>query len=413
MYLDVSPPVLGAVVLEGNLVFDEALGADADLWLQAGWILLLGGDLRVGSELSPFPGKARITLHGSPDSPELPLYGAKTIAVREGNLQLFGRKRAFPWTVLQANAVKGATQITVLGNVMSDWQAGERIVIASSSFYANEVDEVTIKSVGPYTAASNTTVVQLETPLNYDHLGVFETVSGDPWKRRVDMRAEVIMLNRSVIVEGDATSQRYLYGGQIQIHTPRGRPRANAQLEYVELRYMGQGYLLGRYTIHWHMHGNANFQSWMHGCSIHHTYNRAATIHGTHNITTSDCVVYGEGLCLPPASLLTPITESTLKVPLMHALFITPATLATSTHIRSPQVAHSSPTLTCCPADVMGHAFFLEDGIETGNVYERNVAMLVRRSDALLNTDTTPAVFWVTNPNNTYRHNRAAGSNRG
>lgn len=39
--------------------------------------------------------------------------------------------------------------------------------------------------------------------------------------------------------------------------------------------------------------------------------------------------------------------------------------------------------------------------------------MLIRRSDALLNTDTTPAVFWITNPNNTYRWNRAAGSTNG
>ncbi len=36
-----------------------------------------------------------------------------------------------------------------------------------------------------------------------------------------------------------------------------------------------------------------------------------------------------------------------------------------------------------------------------------------RRSDALLITDTTPAVFWVTHPNNTYINNRAAGSTNG
>ncbi|GIL91633.1 hypothetical protein Vretifemale_19242 [Volvox reticuliferus] len=58
----------------------------------------------------------------------------------------------------------------------------------------------------------------------------------------------------------------------------------------------------------------------------------------------------------------------------------------------------------------MGHTFFLEDGIETGNLIEGNLAIYVKVSDALLNTDTTPAAFWITNPNNTVRNNVAAGS---
>lgn len=45
--------------------------------LQANYILVKGGSLRVGREDAPFPGSAKITLHGSPDARELPLYGAK------------------------------------------------------------------------------------------------------------------------------------------------------------------------------------------------------------------------------------------------------------------------------------------------------------------------------------------------
>ncbi len=50
-----------------------------------------------------------------------------------------------------------------------------------------------------------------------------------------------------------------------------------------------------------------------------------------------------------------------------------------------------------------------QDGIETGNLIERNLAISTKASNALLNTDTTPASFWITNPNNTYRNNIAAG----
>lgn len=38
-----------------------------------------------------------------------------------------------------------------------------------------------------------------------------------------------------------------------------------------------------------------------------------------------------------------------------------------------------------------------------------NLGMLTRATPALLNTDTTPATFWITHPNNTIVNNRAAG----
>ena len=59
--------------------------------------------------------------------------------------------------------------------------------------------------------------------------------------------------------------------------------------------------------------------------------------------------------------------------------------------------------------DVMGGAFFLEDGVETGNVFQYNLAVLVTSSTSLLNDDITPAAFWVTNPDNVVQHNAAAG----
>lgn len=44
-----------------------------------------------------------------------------------------------------------------------------------------------------------------------------------------------------------------------------------------------------------------------------------------------------------------------------------------------------------------------------GNLFEGNLGFHTLVSNALLNTDTTPATFWITNPNNTYRNNVAAG----
>lgn len=54
--------------------------------------------------------------------------------------------------------------------------------------------------------------------------------------------------------------------------------------------------------------------------------------------------------------------------------------------------------------------YYQEDGIETGNRYLNNLGVLCRGSLSLLNTDQLPAVFWITNPNNTFVGNAAAAS---
>mmetsp|Transcript_26971 Transcript_26971/g.4964 ORF Transcript_26971/g.4964 Transcript_26971/m.4964 type:complete len:194 (+) Transcript_26971:5890-6471(+) len=59
-----------------------------------------------------------------------------------------------------------------------------------------------------------------------------------------------------------------------------------------------------------------------------------------------------------------------------------------------------------------GHTFFIEDGIETHNIIEENLGLGTRPTFSLLNSDTTPATFWITNPNNIIRNNRAAGGDR-
>lgn len=52
--LDISPPPLSLLVIEGNLIFDDSLGAAADLWLQARWILLKSQNatLQIGTAVS-------------------------------------------------------------------------------------------------------------------------------------------------------------------------------------------------------------------------------------------------------------------------------------------------------------------------------------------------------------------------
>ena len=62
--------------------------------------------------------------------------------------------------------------------------------------------------------------------------------------------------------------------------------------------------------------------------------------------------------------------------------------------------------------NIMGHTVFVEDAIETNNVIQDNLVVYTRASHSLLNTDTTPASFWITHPDNIFIGNAAAGSER-
>lgn len=60
----------------------------------------------------------------------------------------------------------------------------------------------------------------------------------------------------------------------------------------------------------------------------------------------------------------------------------------------------------------MGHNVFIEDAAETKNIMKHNLMMKVMRSWSLLNTDQTPAGFWITHPDNAFIENHVGGSDR-
>ncbi|MBC8122833.1 MAG: hypothetical protein H7Y22_13455 [Gemmatimonadaceae bacterium] len=87
--------------------------------------------------------------------------------------------------------------------------------------------------------------------------------------------------------------------------------------------------------------------------SIHHSYNRCVTLHGTNQVTVQSNVAY----------------------------------------------------------DAIGHCFFLEDGIETKNVFDQNLGLVTRKpATYLIPSDEFPSTFWITNPDNTFTGNVAGGS---
>jgi hypothetical protein len=162
-------------------------------------------------------------------------------------------------------------------------------------------------------------------------------------------------------------------------------PSSKMYVEGVELNRMGQHLTKARYPIHWHLVGEGAGQ-YIKNAAIHDTFNRCVTVHGTNFLRVENNVTY----------------------------------------------------------NTVGHCFFLEDGIEHGNEYVRNLAIQTKchptmecvpvnlaangeivaedpralrqtsfsGKNTLLPSDNTVASYWITNPDNSFIDNVAAGSDQ-
>ena len=272
-----------------------------------------------------------------------------------GTLNLHG-DRKHTWTKLAQTAAAGSTSIQVLD--ASGWRAGDEIVLASTDFDPRQAERRTISAI-----RGNT--ITLDRKLDYMHFG---KITFD-----VDERGEVGLLTRNIKLQASADAEQApFYGGHVM-----AMGASKMFVEGVEFNRMGQNLTLARYPIHWHLIGDAKGQ-YIKNAAIHDTYNRCVTVHGTNYLRVENNVTY----------------------------------------------------------NTVGHCFFLEDGIEHGNEFVHNLAIQTKchtskpcvptnlaaagetrtgtngqqSKDVLLPSDNTVASFWITNPDNTYRDNVAAGS---
>jgi cell migration-inducing and hyaluronan-binding protein len=275
-----------------------------------------------------------------------------------GTLNLHG-DRTNSWTKLSKTAEAGSSSIEVLN--AAGWRVGDEIVLASTDFDPRQAERRTISAI-------KGNVITLDKKLDFMHFG---KITFD-----VDERGEVGLLTRNIRIQASADAEQSFVGGHVM-----AMGASKMFVEGVEFHRMGQNLTLARYPIHWHLIGDAKGQ-YIRNAAIHDTYNRCVTVHGTNNLQVENNVTYNS----------------------------------------------------------VGHCFFLEDGIETGNQFIRNLAIQTKchtskpcdptnlapfgansdglnfkttgqdSKDVLIPSDNTVSSFWITNPDNIYRDNVAAGS---
>lgn len=345
--LDVPNINLNTLVIEnGSLTVEDS----QDYQFSANIILVRSGSLTIGTEDSPFQHNFVLTLKGERTDPVLPIFGNKALAVMEGHLDIHGIAKTPTFTFLNKTCTAGSSQIKIVGPV--NWEVGDEIVIASSNTNPWEAE---LRKIILITNANNAIVtITLDKSLKFTHYGAIESYGVNDL---FDMRAEVAVLTRNVVIQGDKYSPATQYGAHVMLTAMKMNMNTatniitSGKISSVEVRYAGQAFQQGRYPLHFHMIGDIS-GSYIKGCSVHNTYNRAITIHGVSNFLVDSNVAY----------------------------------------------------------NVMGHTFFIEDGVEIYNTISHNIGILTRASSSLMNADMNPATFWITNPSNYIFGNHAAGS---
>ncbi|GGJ38048.1 G8 domain-containing protein [Deinococcus roseus] len=283
--LDVSPPALRGVEVNGMLSFDPAL----NLMLKTDYLMVMGA-LQVGTEAAPIQGKAEIVLTSNNLADNIHSMGAKVLgAMGGGTIDIHGQPTLRSWTKLNGTVAVGSKTITVQDPV--NWKVGDAIIITSSSFY-NPYSPKSQTEQRLITAISGNTLT-LNQGLTYGHWGA--DAAG------VNEQAEVGLLSRNVLIHSDDSV--------LDTTTPAGSISkgghlmamvgSKVRIENAEFRDMGQKSVFGRYPIHFHQLSDGGLGSYVRNNSIWRTYNRCVVIHGTNKLILENNVMYNStGHCV-------------------------------------------------------------------------------------------------------------------
>jgi cell migration-inducing and hyaluronan-binding protein len=363
---DASPNVnLASIDIFGELIFDNV-----DLNVNLNLIRVeQGGKLTMGSSLCRLSAKIVTTFFGPRDTTANDLgttpsdgikLGTKGLAVVTGAYaEIWGNSmNGITWTRLAQPAVAGATSITLEQSVLDAWNIGDVIALASTDF--GPVVDYTVTLLASVNWQNGRGFAEQSEDT------VIKSISGDgktitiatPLKyphwassQFPDIRGEVGLVSRNIVFQGDNSSDTSFFGGHVIV-----RDAARFWLNGAEFRKMSQKGSMGRYPVHFHLAGNLNGIAHVRDNSFHHNYQRCVTVHDTNGVVVQNNVAYAAN----------------------------------------------------------GHCYFMEDGSEMYNVFDHNLGITTKPIDGesglrLTPTDSTPSIFWITNPLNNYTNNAAVG----
>ncbi|KAL5012315.1 hypothetical protein ScPMuIL_010866 [Solemya velum] len=339
----------------------------AEVWdslkSKAGVSHLEGQNMRVDRDAYVFPDSTREVLSVETNAKGEYLSTASLTAwdlgVRFDVISMFTDSWRRESDIIITNTDYSYPIVTVIDDVTS-WEIGDKVILTSTDY---DMDQAEVGTVMECDSCSSYQV-RLDLMVKYDHFG--EIIE------EVDERGEVALLTRNILIQGELQDKcvptnencpdtipkpkmmfpQDTFGGHLMVR----KDFKNAHFEGAEFYHMGQQSDLGRYSIHFHMVGEAGPAQYedpprVSSNSIHDSLSRCVTVHGTHGL----------------------VVENNVCV------------------------------------NTLGHSYFLEDGGERNTALIGNLGCGTQKG-SLIPADKKPATFWITNPLTILRDNVAAGS---
>ena len=326
----------------------ELIFSDAPIQMRVQNIHVNGGHLWIGSETCRLYSHITITLDDS--ATNVSWLGRKGItSIDSGIIDIHGKLFQKTWTRIASPAILNDDRVLLMEDV--NWEVGQKVALISTVWrdhIAKQNEVLTIKAI-------EGRKVQFEERLNYYH------------HAGIEYQAEIVLLSRRILIQGDEISETRLpnIGGHILVNGDIGR------FSGVQTYRMGQTNIIARYPFHFHLMGESP-ESYFQDCSVYKAFYRCYTMHGTNSSRVSRNTAF----------------------------------------------------------DVLGHCYYIEDGVEENNLYEFNFAGYIKplveidfyangygqdgvtiyQSDNLaIPADGAVAGFYISNANNNFTGNAASG----
>lgn len=268
-----------------------------------------------------------------PGAPENAYFSRKSLALSYGGtIYLRGAKGIRPgpidktpsdsgtsWVRL-TDVLKGGETSFHVDRPVPTWGYGDHIVLTSTDYLPSHSEELVIQSVE---SDAKGTKITLQNPVKFPHNGeAFDFSSLPPTtgprddpnrpatlpSRHLETRAAVALLTRSIMIASEGAtpvlSDRDVdhfpatsyYGGQ----TIMRQGFATYQVQGVEFYHLGQGGVIGRYPVHFHMDRMVPQPSieppfdgtYIADSSIHDSMTRFITVHATQGLLIARNVGY-------------------------------------------------------------------------------------------------------------------------
>lgn len=332
-------------------------------------VVQVNGALLIGSPTCRLNSNIDVTFYGSRNTSSLSdsPTGPQTSKgiLSYGTIGVHGKLFYPTWTRLAQTATANAVTFYLQDKV--NWEIGQQVVLTTTVFFDCPDQYATNYCNGQRHQNEVRTIVAVSmnvSTLSY-MLQVDTPLVYDHYAN-ISYQGEVALLSRNIVFRGTRTGDSF--GGHVKVIGTK----AIGQLSGIQADYMGQLNVLGRYPFHFHMMRNSTgaMMSYFQDCSVTDSQFRSFVVHGTNRSLVSRNVAY----------------------------------------------------------NVLGMSYYLEDGVEEGNVFQYNIAIMTvpiyapanggwsqtgetfTANASLINpADTTASGFYVSNAMNTFIGNAASG----